>query len=285
MTYLEPVKIDDWVAPQTCDDQGQLRPAKVAEWITGAGALAAMRFARAPVTAVAVERLDVRKRLAAGDRVAIRARVVHTTHRSIGVIITLTSSRTSALDAFVTFVVVGADGRAASVPRFHPVTLEDLAGHREGELRAQFRRALAVSRRAVAPHTHRDAHAGLYGRTLVRQLEAHAAMTAATFLSSPPRLLGVDGLTFHRPLAAHLVVRLDAFVAHRDEIGATVIVRALSEEPRSAARTEIVRGFLTYAPVYPSVGIPKLARGGPADALFCEVVLRHQLRDAIAGEV
>jgi acyl-CoA hydrolase len=318
MTYLEPrsAQIEQWVAPDACDDYGVLKPGKVLEWMDTIGAIAATRFAQMPVAAISVDGVNVRRPIAAGDRVTMRARVVHTSERSIGVVITMTvGHRGLALDAFMTFVVVGADGRAAPVPQFHPATPEDVAGHREAEARARFRRELAVERAqlaeidesqrplAVASETgillllrelgarlvgHRvrsgklDVHWTIYGGTVMRWLETCAAMSAAAFLSTPPRLLGIDGLTFLRPMAPNIFVHLDAMAVHSDEHGVTVMVRALSEEPLSSTRVPSLRGFFTYAPAAPTVGVPRLARTGRADALFCEVALRHRLRDAIA---
>jgi acyl-CoA hydrolase len=355
MTYLEPdrealpadnpatpadrpsgeVHIDEWVAPDACDDRGFLRPGKILEWMDAVGALAATRFARAAVATISVDGVNVRRQIAAGDRVAMRARVVHTSARSIGVAITMTAGpQKLALDAFMTFVVVGDDGRAAPVARFHPETPEDAAGHREGEARARFRRELAVNRSQLvdlagdqpppAPasdagfvlllrelgarlvgrariggdvraagvsyvhkiepvrHGKLNFHGTLYGGTLMRWLETCAAMSASAFLSTPPRLMGVDGLTFLRPVAPNVFVHLDAIAVHSDEHGVTVMVRALSEDPLSSSMVQSLRGFFTYAPVVATTGVPQLARGGRDDALFCEVVLRHRLRDAIA---
>jgi acyl-CoA hydrolase len=314
MTYLEPdreaapadhpatpadrpsgeVHIDEWVAPDACDDRGFLRPGKILEWMDAVGALAATRFARAPVATISVDGVNVRRQIAAGDRVAMRARVVHTSARSIGVAITMTAGpRKLALDAFMTFVVVGDDGRAAPVARFHPETPEDVAGHREAEARARFRRELAVNRsqlvgvsyvHKIEPvrHGKLNFHGTLYGGTLMRWLETCAAMSASAFLSTPPRLMGVDGLTFLRPIAPNVFVHLDAIAVHSDDHGVTVMVRALSEDPLSSSMAQSLRGFFTYAAVDATTGVPQLARGGRDDGLFWEVVLRHRLRDAIA---
>lgn len=327
------VHIDEWVAPDICDDHGALRPGKVLEWMDAVGALAATRFARAPVTTVSVDGLSFQRRIAAGNRISMRARVVHTSARSIGVAVTMTSGGSAALAGFMTFVVVGTDGHAAPVPRFHPETPEEVAGHREGETRTRFRRDLARDHAPATPavdteanqamggdsgvvlflrelgvrlvrRTRGDAdsrpasisyvhkiepvrggklnfHGTLYGGTLMRWLETCAAMSASSFLSCAPRLLGVDGLAFLRPVASNTFVHLDAIVVHRDEISVTVMVRAVSEEPLSGARTHSLRGFFTYAPLVPSMTIPKLERGTCDDALFCEVVLRHRLREAL----
>ncbi|HVK76750.1 MAG TPA: hotdog domain-containing protein [Kofleriaceae bacterium] len=331
------VHIDEWVAPDACDDTGFLRPGKILEWMDVVGALAATRYVRAPVVTASVDGLELSRRIGIGERVTMRARVVHTGHRSIGVAVEMVSGGRPALSAFMTFAVVGADGHASPVPRFRPETPEEMTRHREGEARARFRRELAGGRAAprstlapVAPavaaagepglvlflrdlgqrltgrrrgdadvrspdvsYVHKiepvrsgklNFHGTLYGGTLMRWLETCAAMSATAFLSAPPRLVAVDGLAFLRPVAPNVFVHLDAIAVHSDADGVTVMVRAVSEDPLATTSAHTLRGFFTYAPVDPSVAIPALARGGADDELFCEVVLRQQLRRRIAEQ-
>jgi acyl-CoA hydrolase len=300
MTYLEPstvirrrsgeARIDEWAAPDACDRQGFVRAGTVLEWLNAAGALAASRFARQPVATIAVDGMRVRRRIATGDRVALTARVVHTSTRSIGVAVAMSAGHGGpVLDALVTFVVVGADGHAAPVPRFFPTSIEELAGFHEAEARARFRHDLAWSHgggAGASPHVPTSETGSVF---LLRDLGARfatiercAATSAAGFLSTPPRLLAVDGLAFLRRLAPDVVVRLRATAVHSDDLGVTVLVRAHAEDPRSlAVAAPAMRGFFTYAPVDPTCAIPRLARVGRDDSVFCEVALRHRLREAI----
>lgn len=329
MTYLEPdrdshpeserpdvisrrrgeVQIDEWVAPEVSDAQGFVRTGTALEWMNAAGAIAAARFAHAPVVTVAIDGLRVRRRVATGDRVALRARVVHTSERSIAVTVAMSAGPgRAAVDALMTFAVVGPGGHAEPVPRFYPRSIEELAGHHEAEARARFRRDLAADLAAhglqpsFAHHRHapacetgivvllRELGARLVGRhrgdpdarpnhvSRMQAIESCAAMSAAAFLSAPPRLLGIDGVAFLRPAPPSAVVMLDATAVHSDDLGVTIMVRGRIAHPRTAPA---LRGFFTYAPIDATCAIPSLARFGRDEAVHCEVALRHRLREAI----
>lgn len=149
------VHIDEWVAPDVCDEHGLLRAGKVLEWMDVVGALAATRYGRLPAVTAAIDGGELTDTVRVGERVTMRARVVHTSRRAIGVAVTMTVHRGTAapprqvLAAYMTFVVVADDGRPAAVAAFAPQTPDEVALHREGELRRAFHRELTAGGRAA----------------------------------------------------------------------------------------------------------------------------------------
>jgi len=138
------VHIDEWAAPDVCDERGFLRAGKILEWMDVVGALAASRYARLPAVTVSVDGCDVRSPVLVGSRVTMRARVVYTSRRAIGVGVMMEASGASqrsrqiVLTGYMTFVAIGSDRRPARVPSFNPTTPETIALNREGHLRRQF---------------------------------------------------------------------------------------------------------------------------------------------------
>ena len=57
MTYLQTdsAHVDEWVAPDACDDQGVVRPGKVLEWMEAIGGLGGDILHRRAVKAAAAE--------------------------------------------------------------------------------------------------------------------------------------------------------------------------------------------------------------------------------------
>lgn len=150
------VHVDEWVAPDVCDEHGLLRAGKVLEWMDVVGALAATRWGRQPAVTVAVDGCELLELVRVGERVTMRARVAHTSGRTIGVAVSMTVQR-SRLDAprrvlagYMTFVVVDDTGKPAPVPAFSPQTPEELALHREGALRREFHRELTIGQAVLA---------------------------------------------------------------------------------------------------------------------------------------
>lgn len=149
------VHIDEWVAPDACDDNGFLRAGKVLEWMDVVGALAASRYGRLPGVTAAVDGAELIEPVMLGDRVSMRARVAYTSKRTIGIAVSMTASARGQLHArpvltgYMTFVVANATGRPAQVPTFVPQTPEEIALHREGSMRRQFHGELSQGRRPV----------------------------------------------------------------------------------------------------------------------------------------
>lgn len=146
------VHIDEWVAPDACDDAGVLRAGKILEWMDVVGALAASRYTRQPAVTVSIDGGTLLGRVAVGERVTMRARVAHTSRRTIGLAVTMEAGAAlrPVLRGYMTFVVLGDDGRPAAVPAFVPQTPEEIALNDEGELRRQFHRELASRREICA---------------------------------------------------------------------------------------------------------------------------------------
>ncbi len=138
------VHIDEWVAPEACDDNGYLRAGKVLEWMDVVGALAASRYGRLPGVTAAVDGAELIEPVMLGDRVSMRARVTYTSKRTIGITVSMSASARGQLQArpvltgYMTFVVANETGRPAQVPTFVPQTPEETALHREGSMRRQF---------------------------------------------------------------------------------------------------------------------------------------------------
>ncbi len=110
------VHVDEWVAPGVCDEHGLLRAGKVLEWMDVVGALAATRWARLPAVTVAVDGCELLDAVRVGERVTMRARVAHTSGRTIGVTVSMTVQRTRletprrVLAGYMTFVAIGETG-------------------------------------------------------------------------------------------------------------------------------------------------------------------------------
>lgn len=150
------VHIDEWVAPDACDENGYLRAGKVLEWMDVVGALAASRYGRLPGVTAAVDGGELLAPVVLGDRVSMRARVAFTAGRALGIAISMsatsrgqTSSR-PVLTGYMTFVVVNQEGKPAPVPSFKPQTPEEMALHREGAMRRQFHAELSEGRLALS---------------------------------------------------------------------------------------------------------------------------------------
>ncbi len=143
------VHIDEWVAPDACDDNGYLRAGKVLEWMDVVGALAASRYGRLPGVTAAVDGSELLEPVVLGDRVSMRAHVAFTAGRALGVAISMSATgrgQTQArpvLTGYMTFVVVSSDGKPATVASFTPQTPEEMSLHREGAMRRQFHSELA----------------------------------------------------------------------------------------------------------------------------------------------
>ncbi len=339
------VHIDEWVAPDACDDKGHLRAGKVLEWMDVVGALAASRYGRLPGVTASVDGAELFGPVMLGDRVSMRARVAYTSGRSIGIAVAMSAAARGqaqprpVLSGYMTFVVVDEEGRAAQVPAFAPQTPEEIALHREGSIRHQFhtelrsgrlplahpeqlmevappserrepqivsllreltgrlagvrRRSVTASRAPQASYVHKiepvragklNFHGTLYGGMLMRWVETTGTMSASAFLESPMRLVGVHGLAFLKPVQANVFAHLHAIAAHSDDSTVTVQVRATSENPLTGETHDCLRGFLSYAPVDVSIGIPTLALHGDDEAaLSNEVCLRKALHERISS--
>jgi acyl-CoA hydrolase len=145
------VHLDEWIGPELCDQHGVLRAGKVLEWMDVVGALAASRHVRRPAVIAAVDGCELLDAVRVGERITMRARVVHTARRAVGVAVEMTADRRRVLSGYMSFVAIDDHGHAVVVPQLQPQTAEEIALHREGEMRRQFRREL-VAGSAVLSH-------------------------------------------------------------------------------------------------------------------------------------
>jgi acyl-CoA hydrolase len=142
------VHLDEWVAPDICDELGFLRPGKILEWMDVVGVLAAGRHCARPVVTASVDGMELSRPIRVGERVSMTASVAFTSHRSIGVCIQVTSGMKpearQTVNAYVTFVAVDDDGRPLPVPVFVPQTPQEQARFLEGKLRHELRKKLTA---------------------------------------------------------------------------------------------------------------------------------------------
>lgn len=187
------VHLDEWAAPDVCDERGFLRPGKVLEWMDVVGALAASRYGRLPAVTVSVDGCRLRTPVLVGSRATMRARVVHTSRRSLGVALSMSASASGqrvaqpALGGYMTFVLLGDDGRPARVPAFKPQTPEDVALQHEGHLRRQFHDELSANRDAL---TDPGLHDGLADEVIRRDPLRHLLRELGGRLAGRRSMLG-----------------------------------------------------------------------------------------------
>ena len=142
------VHLDEWVAPDICDELGFLRPGKILEWMDVVGVLAATRHCARPVVTASVDGMELSQPIRVGERVSMTASVAFTSQRSVGVCIQVTSGLKAetrqTVNAYVTFVAVDDEGRPMSVPTFVPQTPQEQAHFLEGKLRHDLRKKLTA---------------------------------------------------------------------------------------------------------------------------------------------
>jgi acyl-CoA hydrolase len=127
-------------------------------------------------------------------------------------------------------------------------------------------------------------HGTLYGGTLMRWLESAASLSARAYLSGRAvRLVNLDGLTFIRPAPRDVFVHIRSVVVHTDASSVTVLVSVRAEDPVAAANVEVLRAFLSYAPLDDTRIAPIECTGDEETALFNEVAHRRTLQRALAA--
>jgi acyl-CoA hydrolase len=155
------VCIDKTVADAACDSRGALRGSKLLEWLDVVGNLAATRHGRAPSATLSIEACDVAATVSRGDRVTMLARPAHAAGPELGIAVAMVVRRggigapRTASSGFLscslatpsTTSTTSAAAPARS-PAIVPRTPDEVALHREGELRRQFEREL-VSGHAI----------------------------------------------------------------------------------------------------------------------------------------
>lgn len=279
------VTLDEWVAPDLADQLGHLRAGSVLEWMDVSGVLAATRHCREAVVTASVDALTLHRPIAIGQHLTMTAVVGYTSARSMGVTIALFADGEPVGDGYMTFVALGADGRAVQVPSLAPETATEHERWRQGQVRREFRqRAVAsapVEATPLSTALHRIARwpaelltrrtlerparqrslihkiepvfAGtlnfrgtLYGGAVMRWLETSAGLSARAFLGgSGVEFIDTLGLEFEKPVRAHTFVHIHAQVVHVGE-GVTVYAELGVEDPIAGAQGRAVRGYFRY---------------------------------------
>ena len=139
------------VLPNDANPMGFMLGGAVMHLIDIAGAIAALRHARAPMVTAAVDGLEFLNPIKVGDFAVLKARVtcVFTTSLEVEVVVysegALTGTRQLTSRAYLTFVLLQVDGRArGTIP---PLTAETDEDRRLQEA-ARARRAEHLARRA-----------------------------------------------------------------------------------------------------------------------------------------
>jgi acyl-CoA hydrolase len=118
----------------------------------------------------------------------------------------------------------------------------------------------------------RNFHGTLYGGTLMRWVETTASLSARAYMNgTPTRLVGLNGLTFLRPVRPNVFLHVHAVVVHTSSTTVTVLSRVESEDPLSGATADVMRGFLTYAPTSQLTVAPVRSSTNESRATFDEV--------------
>jgi acyl-CoA hydrolase len=130
-------------------------------------------------------------------------------------------------------------------------------------------------------------HGTLYGGRLMRWVETTASLSASAYLPEVGvRLASLHGLTFIRPVPAHVFVHIRSAVVHCSTDEVTVLVNVQAENPVEAQHTETLRAFLTFTPSQTQgdrVRIPPLECTGTDErALFNEAAHRLALQRTLS---
>jgi acyl-CoA hydrolase len=139
------------VMPSDANAHGTAFGGMVMQWIDVTAAMAAMRHARLPVVTASVDQLNFVAPLKIGDMAILVAQVNATFERSMEVEVLVTSedprtgARQRCCDAFVTFVVLGPDGKPTRVP---PLIFQTDSERRRAEEALARRETRLAQRRA-----------------------------------------------------------------------------------------------------------------------------------------
>jgi acyl-CoA hydrolase len=143
------VHLDEWVAPDVCDELGYLRPGKILEWMDVVGVLAATRHCARPVVTASIDGMALSEPIRVGAHVSMTASVAFTSARSIGICVEMSSgarNRTQrTVEAYMTFVAVDDEGKPLPVPAFVPHTPEEQARFLQGKLRHELRKKITAN--------------------------------------------------------------------------------------------------------------------------------------------
>ena len=136
------------VQPGHTNPHGTVFGGQVVQWIDLAASLAAQRHCRRMVVTAAIDALSFRAPIHVGEWAVLSAVVNRTWLSSLEVQVAveaehpLTGMRRRAVDAYLTFVALGDDGRPVQVPAFVPSTPEERSRWEGAEARRVARLAL-----------------------------------------------------------------------------------------------------------------------------------------------
>lgn len=134
--------------PNDANGLGNVLGGKVMHLVDLAGAMAAMRHARRPVVTASVDSLHFLHPVHIGQLIVLRSAVnrVFRTSMEVGVKVTtenlMTGEITHTCSAYLTFVALDAEQRAAAIPHVIPETQDEIRRYREAGDRREYRLAL-----------------------------------------------------------------------------------------------------------------------------------------------
>ncbi|BDG06946.1 acyl-CoA thioesterase [Anaeromyxobacter paludicola] len=147
------VEMTELVMPSDANRLGTAFGGKVVSWVDLAAGVAAQRHTRTPCVTASIDQLSFLSPIHVGDVVILRARVNAVFGSSMEIEVeveaeeTTTGERRPCLDAFLTFVSLGADGKPQRAPMLLAVTEDELRRQADAQER---RAARLASRRARA---------------------------------------------------------------------------------------------------------------------------------------
>ena len=134
--------------PNDANGLGNVLGGKVMHLVDLAGAMAALRHARRPVVTLSVDRLQFLQPVHIGELIVLRSSVnrVFRTSMEVGVKVTtenlMTGDQRHTCSAYLTFVALDEERRAAVIPPVIPETEDELRRYREAGERREYRLAM-----------------------------------------------------------------------------------------------------------------------------------------------
>ena len=147
------VEMIQQVLPGDTNPHGTVFGGKVMEWIDIAGAVTAMRHARASVVTASFDRVDFHAPARSGDVMNLSGRVNYTGRTSLEVWVEVlaenprTGKKVLTTEALITYVAVDAMGSPKEVEPLVPRTADEVERFRAGEARRRRRLAERSKRR------------------------------------------------------------------------------------------------------------------------------------------
>lgn len=149
-SIAEPVLMTELVLPSHTNDLGTIFGGTIMAWIDIAGAIAARRYARAPVVTLSIDYLQFFVPIKIGYVVRTHARVTYVGRTSMEVEAIVEAENPStgeirkATQAYLTYVAVDEFGRPKPVPPHQPNTPEEKDEAKEAEDRRSRRLELSA---------------------------------------------------------------------------------------------------------------------------------------------